>query len=91
MPIVVTVLGLLVALFLGVFIGGSELTQLAVIFGLVALIALTACLRQHIWVFADFLEFHWIRFASATSILSSRFGCHAGCRRLLRSFCLKSP
>jgi hypothetical protein len=49
-PIVVTVLGLLLALFLGVFIGGSETTNLGVIFGLVGLVAIVSSMRQHIWL-----------------------------------------
>ena len=50
MPIVVTVLGLLVALILGVFIGGSEIFSLSIIFGLVVLIAVVSTMRQHIWL-----------------------------------------
>ena len=49
MPIMVTVLGLLIALFLGVFIGGSELTNVAIFFGLLALIAFISTMRQYIW------------------------------------------
>ncbi len=50
MPIMVTVLGLVFALFLGVFIGGSELFNLGLIFGLAAVIALVSIMRQHIWI-----------------------------------------
>ena len=49
-PIAVMIFGLIVALFLGVFIGGSELLNLGMIFGLVAVIALVAMMRQHIWL-----------------------------------------
>ena len=50
MPVMVTVLGLIVALFLGLFIGGSELAKLGFIFGLVGVIALISSMRQHIWL-----------------------------------------
>ena len=43
-PILVMVLGLIVALCLGIFIGGSEVTNLGLFFGLVGVIA---CRRQH--------------------------------------------
>ena len=49
-PILVMVLGLIVALFLGVFIGGSEVTNLGVFFGLIGVIALVSSMRQHIWL-----------------------------------------
>ena len=49
-PIAVMILGLILALFLGVFIGGSELFNLGLIFGLVAVITLVAMMRQHIWL-----------------------------------------
>ena len=49
-PVAVTILGLIVALFLGVFVGGSELLNLGMIFGLVAVITLVAMMRQHIWL-----------------------------------------
>lgn len=49
-PVAVMIFGLIIALFLGVFIGGSELLNLGIIFGLVAVIALVAMMRQHIWL-----------------------------------------
>ena len=49
-PIIVTVLGLLIALFLGIFVGGSEFASLGIIFGLVAVIGIIAIMRQHIWI-----------------------------------------
>ena len=53
-PILVMVLGLIVALFLGVFIGGSEVTNLGVFFGLIGIIALVSSMRQHIWLLCPF-------------------------------------
>jgi hypothetical protein len=50
MPVLVTALGLVLAMFLGIFIGGSELTQLGMIFGLAGVIALIASMRQYIWI-----------------------------------------
>ncbi len=49
-PILVMVLGLIVALCLGIFIGGSEFINLGTVFGLVGIIALVALMRQHIWL-----------------------------------------
>jgi hypothetical protein len=50
MPIIVAGIGLIIALFLGVFIGGSETFQLGLIFGLAVLFILLANMRQHIWL-----------------------------------------
>ena len=49
-PIVVGAIGLIVALVLGVFIGGSELSKLGIIVGLVLFVALLGGMRQHIWL-----------------------------------------
>jgi len=49
-PMALMILGLIVALILGVFIGGSEIFNLGLIFGLVALTALVSMMRQHIWL-----------------------------------------
>ena len=49
-PILVMVLGLIVALCLGIFIGGSEVINLGVFFGLIGVIAVAASMRQHIWL-----------------------------------------
>ena len=69
MPIMVTVLGLLIALFLGVFIGGSELTNLSIFFGLIALIALVSTMRQYIWFLVPML---W-GFTGSVSVLPLPF------------------
>src|ERR1700730_1005699 len=50
MPIMVAVLGLLVALLLGVFIGDSEIINLGIFFGLIAVITLVSTMRQYIWI-----------------------------------------
>ena len=50
MPMIVTGLGLLLAVFLGLFIGGGEISKLGLIFGLAAVIAVIAGMRQYIWL-----------------------------------------
>lgn len=49
-PIVVTVLGLLLALCLGFFIGGTEIISLGIIFGIVVVVTTIATMRQHVWL-----------------------------------------
>jgi hypothetical protein len=49
-PIIITILGLLLAVFLGVFAGSSEISKLGLIFGSVAVIAVIASMRQYIWL-----------------------------------------
>ena len=49
-PIIVAVLGLLLALVLGFFIGGSDLTSLGLFFGVVTVIALVSAMRQYVWL-----------------------------------------
>ncbi len=69
MPAMVTLLGLILALFLGLFIGGSELKELGLIFGLVGVIALISGMRQHIWLL---LPIFW-GFVGSISILPLPF------------------
>ena len=68
-PIAVMIMGLILALFLGVFIGGSEFLNLGLIFGLVAVITLVAMMRQHIWLL---IPLFW-GFAGTVSILPLPF------------------
>jgi hypothetical protein len=49
-PIVISALGLLVALCLGLYIGGGDIVLLALLAGSAAIIALIAGMRQHIWL-----------------------------------------
>ena len=43
-------IGLLVAFVLGIFIGGSEVLRLLIIFGVIALMAIIASMRQNVWL-----------------------------------------
>src|SRR3954466_15601801 len=49
-PIIVGIIGLLTAFVLGMFIGGGEMFNLALIFGTVTLILVMAGMRQHVWL-----------------------------------------
>lgn len=49
-PIVITAIGLMVALCLGLYIGGGDVFELAVLAGAAAVIALIVGMRQHIWI-----------------------------------------
>src|SRR4051794_38191595 len=49
MPILVGIIGLLIAFVLGMFIGGGEIFNLAMISGAVLLILVIAGMRQYIW------------------------------------------
>jgi hypothetical protein len=49
-PIVVVTIGVVGAVVLGVYIGGSEIAKLVLIFGAGAVVAVIAGMRQHIWI-----------------------------------------
>lgn len=49
-PLLVGAIGLIGAVVLGVYIGGSEIAKLVLIFGAVAILAVIAGMRQHIWL-----------------------------------------
>ena len=49
-PVLVGLFGLLIALILGMFIGGGEIINLALIFGALIVVLTLAGMRQHIWL-----------------------------------------
>ncbi len=68
-PILIGAIGLVTALVVGVFIGGSEIANLAIICGAVLLILIIAAMRQHVWLL---LPMFW-SFTGSVSVLPIPF------------------